>query len=488
MLGHILNPRVASRSVLPVVSLLLLLGSVETSKASVYYFLTEGSQATVSSPEVILQNGTAGASTIYTNSTSAKASAAAPKTNNSEDYVDLLSDVDNSTDIGTHSNFTAQQYGPDLINDTLTEEDTGGTSMLELWVDNYDGTKHDWTTVGTTPYLSSINYPTDYIYTSITGGTEEKFDFANASATGAINDVKICVYTRTDGDEQLEISIHNSTDRYIVAQPTLSTSWTWYNYSCLPILPTWTQVNYAKLRLQMIKVGGSADVYVDAALVSVNYTSLNYELDLEVQWTNVDYDENSEYLCVYRGSMGSENITIDAWNGSAWKNVFADLSIGWNNKSVSSYLTSSDFAIRFKGANETDDVSQDSWNIDATLLHVWTYVEKTYDYVLRVNNTLTDPWEIRLKKYSNSSINRLENFTISFCNSTNHNSTQIVIENGSFNQTEGPWYDLGSLETIYIAMTVETNSTEKSIVRTYLEIRILGTTTYLQYMIAFEIT
>jgi hypothetical protein len=42
-------------------------------------------------------------------------------------YVNQLSNVDSSADIGTHSNFTAQQYGPDSIFDTLTEEDTLGS-------------------------------------------------------------------------------------------------------------------------------------------------------------------------------------------------------------------------------------------------------------------------------------------------------------------------------------------------------------------------
>jgi hypothetical protein len=42
------------------------------------------------------------------------------------DFVDNnTSDVDSSADRGTHSNFTAQQYGPDSIYDTLTEVDTG---------------------------------------------------------------------------------------------------------------------------------------------------------------------------------------------------------------------------------------------------------------------------------------------------------------------------------------------------------------------------
>jgi hypothetical protein len=246
-------------------------------------------------------------------------------------------------------------------------------------------------------------------------------------------------------------------------------------------------VNYARLRVVMIKVGGPTDIYIDAALLCVNYTSVNYNLDLEVQWTNADYDETNEFLCIYGGAMGSENVTVDAWNGSAWKNVFTDLSSGWNNKSVSSYLTSSNFTIRLKGANETDDGAQDGWNIDATLLHVWTG-EGIYDYVLRANNTVTDSWQIRLKRYADSNIDRLQNCTIYFHNATDGNSSQIVIENGSFNQTEGAWYDLGSLETIYIAMTVEANSTGTSYIYIFLEIRIPYTTTYAQYTLTFLIT
>ena len=42
-------------------------------------------------------------------------------------------------------------------------------------------------------------------------------------------------------------------------------------------------------------------------------------------------------------------------------------------------------------------------------------------------------------------------------------------------------------EAIYIAMTVETNSTGTSYVYTYLEIRIPVTTTYAQYITTFEI-
>jgi len=114
--------------------------------------------------------------------------------------------------------------------------------------------------------------------------------------------------------------------------------------------------------------------------------------------------------------------------------------------------------------------------------------EGTYDYVLRVNNSVADSWQIRLKKYSDSNINRLQNCIIYFHNSSDGTSNQIIIENGSYINQTGPWYDLGDSETVYIAMTVQANSAATSYVYAYLEIRTPNTTTYAQYVITFEIT
>ena len=214
----------------------------------------------------------------------------------------------------------------------------------------------------------------------------------------------------------------------------------------------------------------------------------NYELDLEVQWTNTNYSEENEELCIYGGSMDAESLRVDVRNGSKWENLFIDLSSGWNNISVSPYLTSLNFTIRFKGGNETGDTAQDSWNVDATLLHIWTTDTMTHDHVLRINNTVTDSWQIRMKHYSDSNINRLENCTIFFHNSSNGASNQIVIEDGSFVNETGPWYDLDNSETIYVAMTVQTNSTGTSYAYVYLEVLVTDTTTYAQYIITFKIT
>jgi len=552
------------RSILLVVKVVILLGSLGSIGALVYYSLSKESQATVSSPSVILQNGTAGTSTIYTSSTSAKVSVSGY----GYDFVDNnTSDVDNSTDNGTHSNFSAQQYGPDSVNDTLTEGNTKPNSEY-VWVSGDDDfvRKLNRSDLGGTEILSwdtDTSYPygcefriedgNEYIYIVDPGATVDalikfhanngtevtRWDISGYSGDAwglawngsrwfisdknddliyQVNPANLTVQERSftytgigiaaglawDGSYLWTVDFGNHYVYQMDVYGNIQTSWSSVNLT----QPTGISYDTTSGHLWIVSksteylyeyyINGTAitdwDPFPGSTPEGVAYASVedtyNYELDLEVQWTDVDYDETNEYLCIYGGTMGYENITVDVWNGTAWNNVFDDLSGGWNNVSVSSYLTSSDFTIRFKGGNETSDTTQHSWNIDATLLHVWSDIGTSYDYVLRVNNTVTNPWEIRLKKYADSNISRLQNCTIYFHNSTDGVSGQIQIENGNYtiDGDEGSWYDLHDSETIYIAMTVEANSTGTSYVLTYLEIRTPNTTTYAQYMIIFEIT
>ncbi len=97
--------------------------------------------------------------------------------------------------------------------------------------------------------------------------------------------------------------------------------------------------------------------------------------------------------------MGSESIRVDVWNGSAWTNIMTNLSTGWNNVSVSPYLSSSAFIIRFKDALDTNDAIQDSWEIDAVLLHVWTTTDKytaevVFEGLSNLGNWTDVDWQI----------------------------------------------------------------------------------------------
>jgi len=145
----------------------------------------------------------------------------------------------------------------------------------------------------------------------------------------------------------------------------------WNNAS----ITDWLTTNAFTIRFKDGIETGDSTPYtwqIESAFIHIWNEGENYEIDLEVQWTNVDYQETNEELCIYGGSMDAENIRVDVWSGGAWQNLFTDLNSGWNNVTISSYLTSSIFTIRFKGGIETSDSTQDQWNIDASLIHAWT--------------------------------------------------------------------------------------------------------------------
>ena len=88
----------------------------------------------------------------------------------------------------------------------------------------------------------------------------------------------------------------------------------------------------------------------------------------------------------------TEPLRVDAWDGSTWQNLFTDLTSGWNNVSVSSYLDSSTFTIRFKGGTETGDATQESWYIDAVLLHLWTSAAEYRAEVEFIGSSNLEDW------------------------------------------------------------------------------------------------
>jgi hypothetical protein len=290
-----------------------------------------------------------------------------------EDYVDNnTSDIDDSTDKGTHSSFTAQQSGPDSINDTLTEENTGTADTLLLYANADDETRTDWARVGTNPYLNATDYPTNFVNASGMGLFVGDFNFTDSGKSSeTISNVEVQLYAKQSGtNNNLEVFVWDGSGWTSVGNLATPTSWGWMNWTATTELDTWTKIDAAKI---YIKTSAAAGVFeVDCARLKVDYTeSANCELDLEVQWTSVDFDELNEELCINGGTMGAENLRVDVWN-FGWENLFADLNSGWNNVSITSYLDSSTFTIRFKGGNETGDTTQDTWNIDAVLLHVWT--------------------------------------------------------------------------------------------------------------------
>ena len=184
--------------------------------------------------------------------------------------------------------------------------------------------------------------------------------------THSLPNENLSIYGGTMGNEDINVDVWNGTGWENVFTDLTSG---WNNIS----ITKWLTASTFTIRFSDGNTTGDSTPetwQIDIALIHI--WNDNYMLDLEVQWINVDFSEANEQLCIYGGAMGSENLKVDVWTGSSWQNVFTSLNSGWNNVTVSAYLTSPTFTIRFKGSIETADATQDSWGIDATLLHLWS--------------------------------------------------------------------------------------------------------------------
>ena len=175
------------------------------------------------------------------------------------------------------------------------------------------------------------------------------------------------------GDEQIKVDVSwdggtswstkqatslNGTETTYWYDVTSATSWTPEKL---------TDENF-RVRVEAYTTGMAGQVRLDWIPVEVTYT-INYKLDLEVQWINVNYADRLHYLCIKTGELSSEKLIVDVRNGSSWVTVINALQPNaWNNVSVSEYVNSPTFTIRFRGDNDVSDVAQDSWDIDAVLL------------------------------------------------------------------------------------------------------------------------
>lgn len=300
------------------------------------------------------------------------------------------------------------------------------------WIDIYV----DWTGSGAGSLAGSITPGTSYGYQTLSlgsqsasnvnngrvyltyrksgGGLDMWVDHARLGVSEATNNeldlevqftsvetshenTDLCIQSGTTGAEDLNVEIWNTTSSLWELLVSDITQNDWTNV---------TIANYVSSTVTIRFKGGTEtsdstqdNWQIDAVLLrQYNQT---YMLDLEAQFTSVATSEANEYLCVYGGTMGGENIIVDVWHDSSWNIVFSDLSAGWNNASISSYLTSLTFTVRFRGGTETSDNVQDQWEIDITQLHTWT-VEYTAEVELigdsdlyewtQLNRTLDSSW------------------------------------------------------------------------------------------------
>jgi len=460
---------------------------------------------TVTSPPVILEEGNcSGTSTIYTNNTSAKVYNI-PAGTDKETLTYYPSS--NTTITGTYvsGNLTSVQ-----VVDTdyfVTNSTPSEWATLTIRPDA-DGTFTAWTGTYTDVNETAEDGDTSYVSANATGLSESYQLQNHTTETETISNVRVIIYARQiGGNEQIYITLVVNGTEYLGALITPKTAPTykedtsdWATNPATNETWTWSDIDTLEAGIRSLADGAWAgEERVTQLYVEVSYEkTIEYKVDTEFEFSGMTTESPTKLNFTIISEYDTANVlvTIGIWDYtiSSWNNTYDYTSTGAANETHSISIiadpvnyTSDGYArIHVEGVKATSTLFQQK--INQVKLNYTYVVTQVYDYVLRVNNTVTDSWQIRLKKYADSNITRLQNCTIYFHNSSDGTSRQIYIQNGLYTNQTGPWYDLGDSETIYIAITVSANSTGTSYIYTYLEIRIPNTTTYAQYITTFEIT
>ena len=113
----------------------------------------------------------------------------------------------------------------------------------------------------------------------------------------------------------------------------------------------------------------SDDGYVwTVSLKPTIIVTTDYELDFEYKWTNADYDETTEEVCIYvqTASQGGENLVAYEWDGATWQSLGTLSSDGWNNFTVS-HLSGTTYTINIRDEDKSNDATQSTWRIDCII-------------------------------------------------------------------------------------------------------------------------
>ena len=288
-------------------------------------------------------------------------------------YVNRTSDVDGSVDKGTHSDFAAQQVGPDSVFDVLTETDTSlGANNTLIDQESFEGI---WAPIGWTEtgrWNKESNYEYDGSYSADFDGGNDKSGYLttlemNCSDAGTIY---VDFWYRDGGCEDNEFTLQyfdGTTWDTVTDLGATSSHNQWLQYQEGITDSQYFKSDF-KIRWSADMSHSSDDAYVDLVTVTKEMPVDNCELDIEIQFIDVDVDRDYEEICIFMGSATGEPLDVYVWNGSSWDPLSTGLIPNqWNN--VTRPIAEGVVTLRFLGSLEASDTTQDSWEIDCALLY-----------------------------------------------------------------------------------------------------------------------
>ncbi|MFH2110023.1 MAG: hypothetical protein ABIJ47_02060 [Candidatus Bathyarchaeota archaeon] len=311
-----------------------------------------------------------------------------------EDYVDNdASDMDSSPDKGTHSSFASQQAGPDAVYDTLTESGKINTTLIDAesfestWPPTGWSATGNWNREANEAYQGT--YSADFDGSSSGNLVTPSFDCSGASS------IYVSFWFRDDDldDDDFLLQYWDGGQWDTIQDMNGYSEDTWHHWE-QNVTDSQYFINGFQVRFVGNTVFWGETIYVDVVTIKKEVKSC--ELDLEVQWTNVDHLLPYEELCIYAGTTGAEDLKVEVWNTttSSWETLLSDLTANsWNNVSISGWLTGNNFTIRYIGGTETGDSTQDQWQIDVALIKVWANETAQYTLDFEYQWTGADFWE-----------------------------------------------------------------------------------------------
>jgi hypothetical protein len=241
------------------------------------------------------------------------------------------------------------------------------------------------------------------------------------------------------------------------------------------------------------------DFKVDLTEFEPTYWS-EYTVSTEFLFSNMTTETPIQlnFTVVSEYDVDSVNVTIQVWNYSSSAYVTSGqgylfyTSAGANETKLLSidenphfYASNGSAKIKITAVKST--ISQFNQKINQIKLDYCYSSQATYDYILKIDNQVSDSWKIRLRAYNESNIGRLFNCTIYFYNGDGV-SRHIYVLDGAYSQQYGNWYNLNGLGVVYIAMAVSASTAGTSYIYAFLEVLIPNTSTYNLMIITFEIS
>jgi len=191
------------------------------------------------------------------------------------------------------------------------------------YVDGFTSTYLEWIEYGSSPYLSAIDYPTNYIYLGINqvGKKEGNFSFSDSTAlekTYTLTDVKVQFYGY--GEEDIDIGpptvsvcIYDGSTWSPEHFVEVYAGFAWYSTVTLfDHVSTWTELDAALIYVKGYTSGTMQILIGDCARLIITYTTGGTSYTFYLSGTQTLTAQSSKRIALPRAPSASQTLNAEA--------------------------------------------------------------------------------------------------------------------------------------------------------------------------------